>query len=122
MIYDNFIRKAKVLYIVDGDTLDVELDLGYDPVKIKKRIRLKNINTPERGQAGYQEAKKYLIDTILYKDVFVESIKTKTDTFKKDTTGARYEGYIHVLNSDGTTYNLNDKLVELGLAVVMIVQ
>lgn len=37
-------------YIVDGDTLDVG----------KTRIRLWGINTPERGEQGYQDAKDYL--------------------------------------------------------------
>ncbi len=38
-------------YIVDGDTLDVD----------DTRIRLWGINTPERGQQGYEEAKEYLV-------------------------------------------------------------
>lgn len=37
-------------YIVDGDTLDVG----------KTRVRLWGINTPERGQPGYKDAKEYL--------------------------------------------------------------
>jgi endonuclease YncB( thermonuclease family) len=37
-------------YVVDGDTLDVD----------KTRVRLWGINTPERKEAGYQDAKDYL--------------------------------------------------------------
>ena len=38
--------KAKLLRVVDGDTVDAEIDLGFD-VSVKKRIRLVGINTPE---------------------------------------------------------------------------
>ena len=36
----------KVLKVIDGDTIDAEIDLGYY-IKIKKRIRLHGIDTPE---------------------------------------------------------------------------
>ena len=38
--------KAKVLRVVDGDTYDMELDLGFD-IKFKARFRLNDIDTPE---------------------------------------------------------------------------
>ena len=38
--------RIKVLRVIDGDTIDAEIDLGYH-IKIKKRIRLYGINTPE---------------------------------------------------------------------------
>ncbi len=42
------------MHIVDGDTLDAELD------GVKVRIRLLGIDTPERGQPGYKEASENL--------------------------------------------------------------
>jgi micrococcal nuclease len=36
-----------VVHVVDGDTVDVELDLGFD-VKIKQRVRVLGINCAER--------------------------------------------------------------------------
>ena len=41
-----YIYSIKVLKVVDGDTIDAEIDLGYY-IKVKKRIRLHGINTPE---------------------------------------------------------------------------
>lgn len=43
---DPFIRKCTVLKVVDGDTLDVEIDVGFH-MKAVHRIRLLGINTPE---------------------------------------------------------------------------
>lgn len=37
---------CKILKVVDGDTIDVELDLGFN-VKIKERVRLIGVDTPE---------------------------------------------------------------------------
>ena len=38
--------KAKLERVVDGDTLDASIDLGFDVI-VRKRIRLAGINTPE---------------------------------------------------------------------------
>jgi micrococcal nuclease len=46
---------AAVLRWVDGDTVDVDVDLGFS-IWSKQRIRLLGIDTPERGQPMYIEA------------------------------------------------------------------
>jgi micrococcal nuclease len=50
---------AQIVKIVDGDTVDVEFDLGFH-LKFKQRVRLHGVNTPERGQLGYKEATEFL--------------------------------------------------------------
>ena len=42
-----FEYKATVVRIVDGDTVDCDIDLGFSVVLHKQRIRLKGIDTPE---------------------------------------------------------------------------
>lgn len=37
---------CKVLNIVDGDTIDIEIDLGFN-IKVKERVRLLGVDTPE---------------------------------------------------------------------------
>jgi len=46
--------RIKVLKVIDGDTIDAEIDLGFD-VKIKKRIRFMGINTPESRTRDLEE-------------------------------------------------------------------
>jgi micrococcal nuclease len=41
-----YIYNCKVLNVVDGDTIDIELDLGFH-IKVKERVRLLNVDTPE---------------------------------------------------------------------------
>ncbi len=38
--------KCKVINVVDGDTVDIELDLGFD-IRLKERVRLIGLDTPE---------------------------------------------------------------------------
>ena len=50
---------AEVLRVVDGDTLDCRIDLGFD-VWVKKRIRFYGINTPESRTRDLEEKKRGL--------------------------------------------------------------
>ena len=47
---------ATCVKVVDGDTIDAEIDLGFD-VKVKKRIRLAGINAPESRTRNLVEKK-----------------------------------------------------------------
>ena len=53
--------RAKVLRIKDGDTMDVDLDLGFDVVLAKQRVRLYGIDTPESRTRDKVEKKFGLI-------------------------------------------------------------
>ena len=48
--------KAKLIRVIDGDTIDALIDLGFD-TWIKKRIRLYGINTPETRTKDLEEKK-----------------------------------------------------------------
>ena len=47
---------VEVVKIIDGDTIDIIIDLGFH-VSIKKRVRLYGINTPETRTRDLQEKK-----------------------------------------------------------------
>lgn len=103
---DNYVRKALVTRVIDGDTIEARVDTGYDADR-RVVIRFKDIDTPERGQDGYQEATDYVIERLMgNEDVYIESFMFKTGGFK------RYLGIIYV-NGE----NLNEELLKLGLAV-----
>ena len=53
-----FEYRSNLLKIVDGDTIDVDLDLGFSVVLKKQRIRLYGINTPESRTRDLEE-KRY---------------------------------------------------------------
>ena len=51
--------KICVLKVVDGDTIDAEIDLGFD-IKVKKRVRFLGINAPESRTRDLEEKAKGL--------------------------------------------------------------
>ena len=72
-----FEYNAEVLRVVDGDTLDARIDLGFD-VHVKKRIRLHGIDTWESRTRDAEEKKK----GIAAKSRLVELLQADQGKFK----------------------------------------
>jgi len=54
----NFVHngfRGKIVRVVDGDTVDLDVDLGFH-VHTKIRCRLKDVDTPERGHRDWERA------------------------------------------------------------------
>ena len=51
-----YLYNAKLVRVIDGDTIDAVIDLGFD-VWIKKRVRLYGIDTPEPRTRDLEEKK-----------------------------------------------------------------
>jgi micrococcal nuclease len=72
-----YVYNATITNIVDGDTVDAVVDLGFN-VSTKIRFRLNGIDTPEINskneaiQAIAKQAKQFLIDQILNKSVVIQ--------------------------------------------------
>ncbi|MDU0429186.1 thermonuclease family protein [Staphylococcus chromogenes] len=67
-----YIFKASVLRVIDGDTLEMRIDLGFHTHTVRK-VRLLGVDTPERGQVNYNEAIAFTTSTVLGKDVYVQT-------------------------------------------------
>jgi len=105
---------AKIRRWVDGDTVDVTLDLGFD-ILYNNRIRLYGINTPESRTRDLEEKKRGLAAKDRVKELCPvgSSITLKTT---KDGRGkfGRILGEIFV---PGVVQSVNQLLVEEGHAV-----
>lgn len=101
--------------IVDGDTLDASIDLGFD-IWYKSRIRLAGIDTWESRTRDLEEKKKGLAAKARLKDL----LKKKKFILRtsKDGKGkfGRILGVIIIKDENGQEINANDKLVEEGHA------
>lgn len=93
---------AIVTNVVDGDTVDVVIDAGFS-VSVKQRLRLARIDTPEKGQPGWQAATDYLKNVAGLRSATV--ITSKSD---------KYGRYVAELIIDGR--NINDELLNVNLA------
>jgi micrococcal nuclease len=107
-------RVKKITGVVDGDTIDVDIDLGFN-VSYSQRVRLAGIDTPEsRTKDKFEkslglEAKEYLKNKL--KDASLVVIKTeKPDSSEKY---GRILGWLYV---DGNTISINDQMIEDGYA------
>lgn len=102
---DFYQYQAKVLRIIDGDTVDLEVDLGFDVFQ-RMRIRLFGINAPEMSTPEGKVARfRFGQELPLGATVHLNSIKDKRD---------KYGRYLGILVYNGV--NMNDWLVEEGLA------
>ncbi len=109
--------RAEVVYVVDGDTIDVAVDLGFKHTQ-EMRLRLAGIDTWElRGEerAKGLVAKEYVLETFANMDP-EDYVVIRT---KKDKQGkyGRYIATVLIMGRDDTELlNLNDALVEEGHA------
>ena len=107
---------AVVNNVVDGDTVDLNIDLGFKTYLHDVRCRLIGIDTPEcRGknkcEAGIV-AKETVTSELLHQTVRIRSYKDDTVDINSDSFG---RWLVRVYLKDGTDYN--QSLVDRGLAV-----
>jgi len=111
-MYQYYVRKVE--NVVDGDTIDVLIDLGFD-ILFSSRVRLAGIDTPEsrtkdlREKALGLESKEYLKKAL--KDA--KSVVIKTEKMDSSEKYGRILGWIYV-NDD--TVSLNDMMINDGYA------
>ncbi len=113
-----FIYRAEIIRVVDGDTLYVRLDLGFD-VWIGQRIRLAQVDAPPLKEDGGDESFAYV------RDQMAKSKKIVIKTSKEDLHG-RFVGHVFYSLDEriewGCIYRdgrwLNQELLDRGLARV----
>ena len=87
---------CEILRVVDGDTVDVSIDLGFD-ISYKSRVRLYGIDTPESRTRDKDEkarglmSKEYLIDELSKGQVVIKTHKDKKGKFGR-VLGEMYVG------------------------------
>ena len=107
-------RVKKVNKIVDGDTIDVDIDLGF-AVSFTQRVRLAGIDTPESRTTdlkekalGLEVKEKIKKELAAAKDVVIKT--EKPDSSEKY---GRILGWVFL---DGAEVSLNQKLINEGYA------
>tara|TARA_B100000925_G_C21796963_1_gene382907 strand:+ start:17 stop:460 length:444 start_codon:yes stop_codon:yes gene_type:complete len=105
-------RVKQVTKIVDGDTFDCILDLGFD-VLLEGRVRMLGIDTPESRTRDLEEkaygllAKEWLVDHMKGEDIIVQTVV--------DNEKGKFGRILGTVIVDGT--NINDQMISEGHAV-----
>ena len=106
--------RIKLDRVIDGDTIDAYIDLGFD-VSVKKRIRFMGINTPESRTRDLEEKARGLAakDRVIELLENCEELSIKTIINKK--ARGKYGRILADILADGI--NVNQTLVSEGHAV-----
>jgi micrococcal nuclease len=109
---DPYIYRIKqILKVVDGDTIDASIDLGFD-ISLEKRIRLAAVDTPESRTADANE-KKYGLESkewLKHKVENAKNILIKTELPDSTEKYGRIIGHLFI-NDQETSLN-NQMIIE----------
>ena len=111
-MYEYFVKEIK--NVVDGDTIDVVIDLGFD-ILFASRVRLAGIDTPESRttdkaeKALGLEAKEYLKKQL--KDA--KSVVIRTEKMDSSEKYGRILGWVYV---NGESESVNNRMINDGYA------
>ena len=111
-------RVTKIVKVLDGDTIDVLIDLGFDLFK-KERVRIAGVDTPEKRTRDLEEKELGIDATNWLKEKLTETIKGDEEllirTELKGGVGkyGRLLGWLYIGDA---TISLNELMIEEGYA------
>ena len=112
--------KATVDRVVDGDTVDALIDVGFD-IWFKKRIRFKGVDTWESRTRNLEEKALGLKAKARTKEL-LEKISSKSGYFRIRSYGlgkyGRVLADVFIEDKDGKQWNINQTLISEGHAYV----
>jgi len=111
-------RVTKINKVVDGDTIDVTIDLGFDLYK-KERVRVAGIDTPEKRTRNLEEKALGIDATNWLKAKLAEAITGDDElTIRTELSGGigkygRLLGWLYIGDGD---VSLNEEMIKQGYA------
>lgn len=100
--------QAHIKDIIDGDTLDLDIDLGMETHRTC-RVRLAGINTDKISTENGRKARDFVMTWCGNNSLIVRTIKDRKE---------KYGRYLVLVYKDIAAKNLNEALIEAGLARV----
>ena len=111
-------RVTKINRVVDGDTIDVTIDLGFDLYK-KERVRVAGVDTPEKRTRDLEEKELGIDATNWMKKQLEDTINGDDElTIRTELVGGmgkygRLLGWLYVGDADTS---LNEQMIVEGYA------
>ena len=89
-------RVVSIDRVVDGDTIDVSIDLGFDLIK-KERVRIAGIDTPEKGWRAQTDREKSL--ALIARDFLKDMITSANEVlvYSEDGRGKYGRWLVHIV-------------------------
>lgn len=111
-MYTYYVRKVES--VVDGDTIDVLIDLGFD-ILFASRVRLAGIDTPESRTKDLKE-KTLGLESKEYLKKFLKDAKSVVIKTEKMDSSEKYGRILGWLYVDEDTVSVNDHMINDGYA------
>ncbi len=111
-------RVVKINRVVDGDTIDVTLDLGFSLTK-KERVRIAGVDTPEKRTRNLEEKALGIDATNYLKDKLTDTLKGDDElVIRTELVGGvgkygRLLGWLYIGDSD---ISINEQMITEGYA------
>ena len=117
---EKYIYKAKLDRVVDGDTVDALVDVGFE-IWFKKRIRFKGVDTWESRTRNLEEKALGLKVKARTKEL-LEEVSSKSGYFRIKSYGlgkyGRVLADVFIMDKDGKQWNVNETLITEGHAYI----
>ena len=117
---NKYIYRAKLDRVVDGDTVDALIDVGFD-IWFKKRIRFKGVDTWESRTRNLEEKALGLKAKARTKEL-LEKVSSKSGYFRIKSYGlgkyGRVLADVFIMDKDGKQWNVNKTLISEGHAYI----
>jgi micrococcal nuclease len=107
-------RVKKVTKILDGDTIDVDLDLGFN-ISYSQRVRLSGVDTPESRTRDLNE-KKFGVEAKEYVKSLIDNAKLVVIKTEKPDSSEKYGRILGQVFLDGSSISVNQMLIDNGYA------
>lgn len=112
---DEYIRKASVVRVIDGDTMVVDVDLGFS-IRIEQTVRLAGINAPEMIGPSHADG---VLARLFLSSLVPPGTSVTVKTVKPNDKYGRYLADVYQI---GSTVSVNQRMIDTGHAVSYMVQ
>ena len=117
---DKYIYRAKLERVVDGDTVDALIDVGFN-IWFKKRIRFMGLDTWESRTRDLEEKKLGKLAKERTRQL-LEEVSSKPGYFRIKSHGlgkyGRVLGEVFIMDKDDKIWNVNETLIKEGHAYI----
>ena len=101
-----FQYRAKILKVLDGDTVQIDLDLGFNIVLANQKVRLAGIDTPESRTANTEEKPRGILSKKKLQEKLPVGSYAMIETMKPDSNDDKFGRILGIfITEDGTRVN-----------------
>jgi micrococcal nuclease len=112
-----FIYRCKILKVLDGDTVEIDLDLGFNIMLANQKVRMAGIDTPESRTTNSEEKPRGLLSKKKLAEKLPVGSWQRIQTMKPDSNDDKFGRILGVfIMEDGSS--LNQWMIDNNYAVL----